>query len=45
MFPTKSLDGHPDLLPLSVLLEPVNDMSADLRRMFAARGPAAGEPA
>jgi hypothetical protein len=34
MFLTKSLDGHPDSLPLSVLLEPPNDMSADLQRGF-----------
>lgn len=44
MFPTKSLDCHPDLLPLSVGLEHVDDLSADLRRGFEAFS-AAGEPA
>ena len=44
MFLTTSLDCHPDLLQLSVLLEPVDDMSADLRRGFEAFS-AAGEPA
>jgi hypothetical protein len=45
MFLTKSLDGHSHLLRLSVGLEYVDHLIADLQRSFEVIGPAAGEPA